>query len=103
MMKFNLVDTLLLAGAVGFFSIWLPETQRTSFADSYLFLLAALTCLLAFQLLRVRRQQQEQTVSPTVQQMAETRRKAAEKKANPSVTTPANVRAKSAVKKKKRA
>jgi Flp pilus assembly protein TadB len=74
-MKIRLTDSLFLSAAIGFFIVWLLEIQRAGFAQSYMFLLACLSFLLAFQFQRVKRRQRENTVSPTVKQMIEKRKK----------------------------
>jgi hypothetical protein len=74
-MKIRLTDSLFLSAAIGFFIVWLLEIQRAGFAQSYMFLLACLSFLLAFQFQRVKRRQQENTVSPTVKQMIEKRKR----------------------------
>ncbi len=74
-MKFQLTDVLLLSASLGSFVIWILEIQRAGFADSYMFLLACLAFLLAFQFQRIKRRQQEKAVSPTVKQMVEKRKR----------------------------
>ncbi len=74
-MKFHLTDILLLSASIGSFVIWILEIQRAGFAEGYMFLLACLGFLLAFQFRRIQRRQRENAVSPTVKQMMEKRRK----------------------------
>lgn len=46
--------TVLIALAIGFFVVWILEWRRTSLAESYWLLLAALTSLLSYQYFRIR-------------------------------------------------
>ncbi|HEV7350000.1 hypothetical protein [Telluribacter sp.] len=50
----KLIKTLLIAGAIGFFIMWLLEIQRTDLKDSYWLILLCITCLLSFQYYRIR-------------------------------------------------
>ncbi|WP_019987765.1 hypothetical protein [Rudanella lutea] len=72
-MKLN--ETLLLAGAAGALLIWLLELQRTSFAESYIYLMLCLALLFSLQFVRNRRIQREKEVSPTIKQMAADQKK----------------------------
>ncbi|MCY7357283.1 MAG: hypothetical protein LH609_07385 [Rudanella sp.] len=72
-MKLN--ETLLLAGAAGALIIWILEYQRTSFLDSYVYLMLCLGLLFAFQYVRNKRLQREKFISPTIKQMAADQKK----------------------------
>ncbi|WP_247234314.1 hypothetical protein [Telluribacter sp. SYSU D00476] len=50
----KLIKTLLIAGAIGFFIMWLLELQRTDIKDSYWLILLCITCLLSFQYYRIK-------------------------------------------------
>ncbi len=50
----TLIKTLLIAGAIGFFILWLLEYQRAGIADSYWLILLCISCLLGFQYYRIR-------------------------------------------------
>lgn len=68
-------ETLLLAGAAGALIIWILEYQRTSFLDSYIYLMLCLGLLFTFQYTRNKRLQREKTISPTIKQMAVNQKK----------------------------
>ena len=68
-------ETLLLAGAVGVLVIWILEYQRTSFLDSYTYLMLCLGLLFTLQYVRNKRIQREKMVSPTIKQMAQSQKK----------------------------
>ena len=68
-------ETLLLAGAAGALIIWILEYQRTSFLDSYIYLMLCLGLLFTFQYIRNKRLQREKTISPTIKQMAVNQKK----------------------------
>lgn len=68
-------ETLLLAGAAGALIIWILEYQRTSFLDSYIYLMLCLGLLFTFQYIRNKRLQREKIVSPTIKQMAVNQKK----------------------------
>jgi hypothetical protein len=72
-MKLN--ETLLLAGAAGALIIWILEYQRTSFLDSYIYLMLCLGLLFTFQYIRNKRIEREKIVSPTIKQMATDQKK----------------------------
>ncbi|KAB7732750.1 hypothetical protein F5984_02020 [Rudanella paleaurantiibacter] len=76
-MKLN--ETLLLAGAAGALLIWLLELQRTSFAESYIYLMLCLALLFTLQFVRNKRIQREKQVSPTIKQMAADQKKKKQK------------------------
>jgi Flp pilus assembly protein TadB len=80
----KLPEILLLSAAAGFFTIWIAEFQRTTFAESYWLVMMCLAFLLAFQYVRNKRLEREKAVSPTIKQMVTDRTKSAEstKKAN---------------------
>jgi hypothetical protein len=73
-MKIRLTDSLLLSASLGFWVVWILEIQRAGFFDSYMFLLACLGFLLAFQYRRIQRRQRENAVSPMIKQMSEKRK-----------------------------
>ena len=50
----KLIKTLLIAGAIGFFIMWLLEFQRTDMMNSYWLILLCITCLLSFQYYRIK-------------------------------------------------
>ncbi len=68
-------ETLLLAGAAGALIIWILEYQRTSFLDSYVYLMLCLGLLFTFQYVRNKRLQREKVISPTIKQMAADQKK----------------------------
>ena len=68
-------ETLLLAGAAGALIIWILEYQRTSFLDSYIYLMLCLGLLFTFQYIRNKRLQRGKIVSPTIKQMAVNQKK----------------------------
>lgn len=72
-MKLN--ETLLLAGAAGALIIWILEYQRTSFLDSYIYLMGCLGLLFTFQYIRNKRLEREKIVSPTIKQMVTDQKK----------------------------
>lgn len=72
-MKLN--ETLLLAGAAGALIIWILEYQRTTFLDSYPYLMLCLGLLFTLQYIRNKRLQREKIVSPTIKQMATDQKK----------------------------
>ncbi|TAE28834.1 MAG: hypothetical protein EAZ91_13880 [Cytophagales bacterium] len=72
-MKLN--ETLLLAGAAGALIIWIAEYQRTTFLDSYPYLMMCLGLLFTFQYIRNKRLQREKAISPTIKQMAADQKK----------------------------
>ena len=55
--------------------IWILEYQRTSFLDSYIYLMLCLGLLFTFQYTRNKRLQREKTISPTIKQMAVNQKK----------------------------
>lgn len=71
----KLSEILLLSAATGFLILWIAESQRTSFTDSYWLLMLCVAFLLAFQYVRTKRLEREKTISPTIKQMVENRKK----------------------------
>ncbi len=54
-MSFKLIKSLLIAGGVGFFILWILEYLRAGMLASYWLLLLSLMSLLFFQYLRLKR------------------------------------------------
>lgn len=54
-MKTPLFESMLGWASLGFFALWIMEIQRTEFKDSYWLIMLCLSCLLAFQYLRRKR------------------------------------------------
>ncbi|GAA4454964.1 hypothetical protein GCM10023189_22190 [Nibrella saemangeumensis] len=71
----KLVDTLLLAAAIGSLILWIMEYMRVGFVESYWLLLVCLAFLFSFQFIRQKRRQENKEVSPTIRQMAENQKK----------------------------
>jgi hypothetical protein len=54
MMNSKLLRTILLAGGIGFFVLWVLEFRRAGLFESYWLLLVALICVLFFQFTRLK-------------------------------------------------
>jgi hypothetical protein len=54
-MKTPLLESILGWASLGFFVLWIMEIRRTEFKDSYWLIMLCLSCLLAFQYLRRKR------------------------------------------------
>jgi hypothetical protein len=54
-MKTPLFESMLGWASLGFFALWIMEIRRTEFKDSYWLIMLCLSCLLAFQYLRRKR------------------------------------------------
>lgn len=54
-MKTPLAESMLGWASLGFFVLWIMEIRRTEFKDSYWLIMLCLSCLLAFQYLRRKR------------------------------------------------
>ncbi|MFN8349154.1 MAG: hypothetical protein U0X91_29410 [Spirosomataceae bacterium] len=54
-MKTPFAESMLGWASLGFFVLWILEIRRTEFKDSYWLIMLCLSCLLAFQYLRRRR------------------------------------------------
>ena len=77
----KLRDTLFISAFIGALLLWILEIRRVGFSGSYDLLLLALVFLFGFQFFRVRDQQKNKTMSPTIKQMIAKKRQDAEKKA----------------------
>lgn len=53
-MSFKLIKSLLIAGGIGFFALWILEYRRAGMLESYWLLLLSLISLLFFQYLRLK-------------------------------------------------
>lgn len=76
----KLRNTLLICAFLGALLLWILEIMRVGFKNSYDLLLLALVFLFAFQYFRVRDQQRNKDVSPTISQMIDKRKKDAQHK-----------------------
>lgn len=54
-MKTPLLESMLGWASLGFLVLWVMEIRRTEFKDSYWLIMLCLSCLLAFQYLRRKR------------------------------------------------
>ncbi|WP_375447940.1 hypothetical protein [uncultured Fibrella sp.] len=76
----KLRDTLFICAFIGALLLWILEIRRVGFSGSYDLLLLAVVFLFAFQFFRIRDQQKNKDVSPTIKQMIDKRKQEAQKK-----------------------
>ena len=71
----KLIKTLLLAVALGFFTMWVLEIMRTDLSSSYWLLMLSLTFLLLHQYYRLRTSPQPPTTPPKANNPTKSKKK----------------------------